>query len=195
MKPMKNLLLMGLLSALGAGGALAAERSHFTHFITRDGAALKDGDKVFRFAGIHAPELHRIEDDARGPCRADPRGWGQYFKWPTAQEQQNWIQAMVQTGAKAQRVYVLSVQQEFDKACGRETHILAPETAPGHHAATSYFDAAAVAAWANRSPYSSALRMSGCCWVSVDADDVGAAACRAARASATSRSVSVLTWR
>lgn len=85
MKPMKNLLLMGLLSALGAGGALAAERSHFEHFITRDGAALKDGDKVFRFAGIHAPELHRIEDDARGPCRADPRGWGQYFKWPTAQ--------------------------------------------------------------------------------------------------------------
>ncbi|WP_270039781.1 hypothetical protein [Klebsiella pneumoniae] len=131
MKPMKNLLLMGLLSALGAGGALAAERSHFTHFITRDGATLKDGDKVFRFAGIHAPELHRIEDDARGPCRADPRGWGQYFKWPTAQEQQNWIQAMVQTGAKAQRVYVLSVQQEFDKACGRETHILAPETADG----------------------------------------------------------------
>ena len=42
MKPMKNLLLMGLLSALGAGGALAAERSHFTHFITRDGATLKD---------------------------------------------------------------------------------------------------------------------------------------------------------
>lgn len=68
MKPMKNLLLMGLLSALGAGGALAAERSHFTHFITRDGATLKDGDKVFRFAGIHAPELHRIEDDARAPA-------------------------------------------------------------------------------------------------------------------------------
>ncbi len=38
---------------------------------------------------------------------------------------------MVQTGAKAQRVYVLSVQQEFDKACGRESHILAPETADG----------------------------------------------------------------
>ncbi|MEZ6216837.1 hypothetical protein SL929_22095 [Klebsiella pneumoniae] len=29
MKPMKNLLLMGLLSALGAGGALAAERSTY----------------------------------------------------------------------------------------------------------------------------------------------------------------------
>ncbi len=26
---------------------------------------------------------------------------------------------------------MLSVQQEFDKACGRETHILAPETADG----------------------------------------------------------------
>ena len=85
---------------------------------------------MFRFAGIHAPELHRIEDDARGLQGRSAR-LGQYFKWPTAQEQQNWIQAMVQTGAKAQRVYVLSVQQEFDKACGRETHILAPETADG----------------------------------------------------------------
>ena len=40
MKPMKNLLLMGLLSALGAGGALAAERSHFTHLVTSEGAPL-----------------------------------------------------------------------------------------------------------------------------------------------------------
>ena len=64
MKPMKNLLLMGLLSALGAGGALAAERSHFEHFITRDGAALKDGDKVFRFAGIHAPDaVAQVRDE------------------------------------------------------------------------------------------------------------------------------------
>ncbi|WP_434644351.1 CBM35 domain-containing protein [Klebsiella sp. I138] len=130
-KPVKKIVLVALLSALGCAGAMAAERSHFEHFITRDGATLMDGDKVFRFAGIHAPELHRIEDDARGPCKADPRGWGQYFKWPTAEEQANWIEAMVKTGAKAQRVYVLSVQQEFDQACGRETHILAPATAEG----------------------------------------------------------------
>lgn len=129
--PVKKVVLIALLSALGSAGVMAAERSHFENFITRDGAMLKDGDKVFRFAGIHAPELHRIEDDARGPCRADTRGWGQYFRWPTADEQENWIRAMVQTGAKAQRVYVLSVQQAFDKACGRETHILAPATADG----------------------------------------------------------------
>lgn len=124
-----NTLSLCVLSAL-AGSALAAP-SHFEHFITRDGAALMDGKQAFRFAGIHAPELHRIEDDARGVCKADPRGWGQYFKWPTAEEQANWIRAMVQTGAKAQRVYVLSVEQESDKACGRETHILAPATAEG----------------------------------------------------------------
>ncbi|SBM26851.1 endo-b1%2C4-mannanase 5C [Klebsiella oxytoca] len=130
-KPVKKLMLVALLSALGSAGAMAAEQSHFEHFITRDGATLKDGDKVFRFAGIHAPELHRIEDDARGTCKADSRGWGQYFRWPTAEEQENWIKALVQTGARAQRVYVLSVQQTFDEACGRETHILAPETADG----------------------------------------------------------------
>lgn len=129
--PMKKILLISLLSALGSAGAMAAEQSHFEHFITRDGAQLKDGDQVFRFAGIHAPELHRIEDDARGTCKADPRGWGQYFKWPTAEEQENWIKAMVKTGAKAQRVYVLSVQQENDADCARETHILAPATPDG----------------------------------------------------------------
>ncbi len=129
--PIRKLLLVSLLPALGSAGALAAEQTQLEHFITRDGAALKDGDRVFRFAGIHAPELHRIEDDARGTCKADPRGWGQYFRWPTAEEQENWIKALVQTGAKAQRVYVLSVQQENDAACGRETHILAPATPDG----------------------------------------------------------------
>lgn len=129
--PVRTFLLASLLCALGSAGAMAAQSSHFAHFITRQGAQLMDGDRVFRFAGIHAPELHRIEDDARGVCKADPRGWGQYFKWPTAQEQANWIQALVKTGARAERVYVLSVQQENDQACGRETHILAPLTPDG----------------------------------------------------------------
>jgi hypothetical protein len=115
---MKNLLLMGLLSALGAGGALAAERSHFEHFITRDGPAgaagvvfnavqlrrVDPGEAkhliaILESGAVDAPELHRIEDDARGPCRADPRGWGQYFKWPTAQEKH--LIAILESGAVA----------------------------------------------------------------------------------------------
>ncbi|MEY4589588.1 MAG: hypothetical protein RL497_1664, partial [Pseudomonadota bacterium] len=52
----------------------------FEHFITRTGGVLLDGTKHFRFMGIHAPELHRIEDDARGHCPQDNRPWGQYFK-------------------------------------------------------------------------------------------------------------------
>ena len=127
----KNTLLLVLMNMLSGSVAQAAEPSHFAHFITRQGAQLMDGSQLFRFAGIHAPELHRIEDDARGVCKADPRGWGQYFAWPTPDEQANWISALVQTGAKAQRVYVFSVQQENDAACGRETHILAPATPDG----------------------------------------------------------------
>ncbi|PSW22200.1 beta-1,4 mannanase [Photobacterium sanctipauli] len=122
----KAATLMAL--ALGTSMVSAASPSGFEHFITRDGHQLLDGSQPFRFAGIHAPELHRIEDDAKGICQEDPRGWGQYFKWPTHEEQENWIKAMVRTGHKAQRVYVLSIEQEHDKVCDRETHILAPET-------------------------------------------------------------------
>jgi hypothetical protein len=98
----------------------------FEHFITRQGHQLFDGEQVFRFAGIHAPELHRIENDAKGACPADPRGWGQYFQWPTKDEQENWIKALTRSGHKAMRIYVLSVAHPADEACGRETHILPP---------------------------------------------------------------------
>ena len=98
------------------------------NFITRKDHQLLDGEKEFRFAGIHFPELHRIEDDSQGVCKLDPRGWGQYFKWPTADEQENWIKSLVYTGHKAMRVYVLSIEQESDHACNRQTHILKPLT-------------------------------------------------------------------
>lgn len=103
----------------------------FDHFITRDGAKLLDGEEEFRFAGIHFPELHRIENDAAGVCQHDPRGWGQHFQWPTAQEQENWIKSIVYTGQKAMRVYVLSIQEPSDQACDRQTHILAPSEPGG----------------------------------------------------------------
>jgi hypothetical protein len=101
------------------------------HFITRDAHRLMNGNQEFRFAGIHAPELHRIENDARSPCKADTRDWGQYFQWPTADEQENWIKALTRSGHKAMRVYVLSVEHESDAACQRETHILKPEKPGG----------------------------------------------------------------
>ena len=66
--------------ALLLGITLALPVAAFEHFITRDGHRLLDGTKEFRFAGIHAPELHRIEDNARGSCKADARDWGQYFQ-------------------------------------------------------------------------------------------------------------------
>ncbi|WP_206485958.1 hypothetical protein [Thalassotalea sp. G2M2-11] len=105
--------------------------SSFEHFITRDGSQLKDGDKTFRFVGLNAPELHRIEDDIKGVCANDRRGWGQHFKWPTSDEQENWVKSLVRTGHKATRIYVLSVEHEDDAKCGRETHILKPDLPNG----------------------------------------------------------------
>lgn len=125
------ILSINVLSCGNKGDAYINHVPHdsvvdFEHYITRVDHQLFDGNLEFRFAGIHAPELHRIEDDVKGVCKADKRGWGQYFKWPTALEQENWIKALVRTGHKAMRIYVLSVQQEDDAACGRETHILKP---------------------------------------------------------------------
>lgn len=126
--PIKKIyLLVGAALYLGAMTASA----EFSHFISRDGHRLLNGDQEFRFAGIHAPELHRIENDAAGACSQDPRGWGQYFQWPTADEQENWIKALVRTGHKAMRIYVLSVATPYDEACKRETHILPPTTPNG----------------------------------------------------------------
>lgn len=120
-----------ILSLLGGMLISASSFAELQNFITRDGATLMDGNEVFRFAGIHSPELHRIEDDARGACSADARGWGQHFKWPTADEQENWIKSMARVGQKATRIYVLSIEQQYDAVCGRETHILAPLTQDG----------------------------------------------------------------
>ncbi len=107
------------------------KESRFEHFVTRDQHKLMDGGKEFRFAGIHAPELHRIEQDAMGTCSHNGEPQGNYFKWPTAQEQENWIKAHVRAGTKAMRVYVLSIEAANDHLCGRETHILKPSSESG----------------------------------------------------------------
>lgn len=117
---------LALAILLSSGLSFSLPGYSFDNFIKRDGSQLKDGTQTLRFAGLQAPELHRIEDDAKGVCKADPRGWGQYFKWPSADEQENWFQSLAFTGHKVMRTYVLSVAQEYDALCQRETHILKP---------------------------------------------------------------------
>lgn len=130
---MKILLCIFILclTSCVSGHAPITSQQNIENFITRQGHQLFDGEQPFRFAGIHAPELHRIEDDAKGKCAADRRSWGQYFKWPSYTEQENWIKALVRTGHKAMRIYVLSVAHPDDAVCQRQTHILNPATVDG----------------------------------------------------------------
>ncbi|WP_250464786.1 cellulase family glycosylhydrolase [Microbulbifer litoralis] len=79
----------------------------FEHFITRDGYRLMDGGQPLRFIGLHATELHRIEDDVASA--SSTLGKADHFRWPTAREQDNWIRSLVYSGHTATRIYTLSV--------------------------------------------------------------------------------------
>lgn len=81
--------------------------SGFEHFVARDGIQLLDGEHPLRFIGLHATELHRIEDDVAS--RGSSIGKSDHFRWPTAREQSNWIQALVYSGHTVTRTYTLSV--------------------------------------------------------------------------------------
>jgi hypothetical protein len=90
--------------------------SQFASFVTQHDGKLWDGDKPLRFIGLHATELHRIENDIEGPG---------HFRWPTPWEQENWIRALVSTGHTVSRIYVLSVRQGKGSATA-PVHVIAP---------------------------------------------------------------------
>ncbi len=94
----------------------AADFTVFKSFITRQGDRLMDGENEFRFVGLHATELHRIENDIEGSG---------HFRWPTAWEQESWIKSLVAAGHTASRIYVFSVQQGSGSA-DAPVHVLAP---------------------------------------------------------------------
>ncbi len=108
---------MGLLSALGAGGALAAERSHFTHFIT---ATAPQG----RRQGVSFRRDPRAGATALKTMPAAPRqtraAGGNTLNGQRPCEQQTGSGDGANRG-ESQRVYVLSVQQEFEGLRARET--------------------------------------------------------------------------
>ncbi len=116
----KILLLAGMNTALlGCSNAEVGLPEHcvvpdrksdfpgFQHFVTRDGYRLLDGDRPLRFIGLHATELHRIEDDVASAN--SEIGKADHFRWPSAREQENWIKALVRSGHTVSRVYTLSI--------------------------------------------------------------------------------------
>ncbi|TLM75249.1 cellulase family glycosylhydrolase [Microbulbifer harenosus] len=95
------------IPALPGGEEQVAAFTGFEHFIRRDGIQLLDGDEPVRFIGLHATELHLIEDDAAS--KGSTIGRSDHFRWPSAREQANWIKSLVYSGHSITRIYTLSV--------------------------------------------------------------------------------------
>ena len=90
-------LLAALLLTLVATPACA-----FDHFITRDGATLRDGDKSYRFISVNIPNYFIVED------RATPEGaaWHRVTEF----EQRDAARAVNRLGGQVLRSYTFSIE-------------------------------------------------------------------------------------
>ncbi|CAH1208081.1 hypothetical protein PAECIP111892_03046 [Paenibacillus auburnensis] len=92
--------------------ARVTKPSVFTHFITKSGDKLMDGEQEFRFNSYNYPGALFNEDEAGGIM-------------PTAFEQEDAIRSIKQMGGKVFRTYSLSFKKG-DQAPGTVRHIMGP---------------------------------------------------------------------
>ena len=112
-------LVSGILVSLLALDATAnAAEQGFEHFVRREGDALKDGDRVFRFISVNIPNLHYVEDDMQFD-RSMP------FRFPSDDEIDDALETVAQIGGQVVRMYALSVRKADDPA-DMPRHILGP---------------------------------------------------------------------
>jgi hypothetical protein len=90
----------------------------FENFIRRDGDALKDGDRQFRFLSFNIPNLHFVEDDMRFDCRMP-------FRFPDDFEIDDALGTIEQMGGQVVRTYTLAVKKADDPA-DQPRYILGP---------------------------------------------------------------------
>lgn len=107
-----------LISLLALGAPAAAAEQGFEHFVRREGDALKDGDRVFRFLSVNIPNLHYVEDDMQFD-RNIP------FRFPSDDEIDDALETVAQIGGQVVRMYALSVRKADDPAA-MPRHILGP---------------------------------------------------------------------
>jgi hypothetical protein len=90
----------------------------FENFIRRDGDALKDGDREFRFLSFNIPNLHYVEDDMRFECSMP-------FRLPDQFEIDDALGTLAQMGGQVVRTYTLAVKKAGDPA-DQPRYILGP---------------------------------------------------------------------
>lgn len=124
------LYLIFLLCSI-AKGLVAAERSPFEYFVTRQGDKLMEGSDEFRFISFNIPNLHYIEDNL--PFEPDGVGFDPVqgfalpnpWRLPNEFEITDALTAIKQMGGKVARIYTLSVRRPGeDPAIPR--HVLGP---------------------------------------------------------------------
>jgi hypothetical protein len=100
-----TLLLAALYYGVTATGPMSAAAEELTHFITRRGDQLFEGDKPFRFISVNIPNLQLIEDNFAPGAKT---AWA----WPNEFELNDALDSVRQMGGTVVRTYVLSVRRE-----------------------------------------------------------------------------------
>jgi mannan endo-1,4-beta-mannosidase len=111
-------VLLALMASWLFAPHQVAQAADLTHFITRDGDRLMDGEKPFRFISLNVPNLLAIEDAF---SFADPNPW----RWPDAYEIEDALESVRQMGGRVVRTYTITVHRDGSDM-GELVHVRAP---------------------------------------------------------------------
>ena len=131
MKPMKNLLLMGLLSALAAGGAWPPSARTLRTLSLATAPPSRTATRCFVSPGSTRRSYTALKTTPAAPAGQTRAAGGNTLNGQRPRSSKTGSRRWCKPGRKPSASTCCRCSRNLIKACGRETHILAPETADG----------------------------------------------------------------